>query len=194
MEILTLRGRMSVDGSPLAEGAYLDIPAGATSATLRCDGDAEALVMIEDVATPDEQGGAITAVDTHALSLELPGPGVPAGLAVKRLRVDARHGDWTWIGAGAPEYLEHRAEIHPTVEEGFVLRGDVLLGSRGEMRAGDYFWRPPNVRHGPIYCRSGRLIFFRTKGGGLRTTYEEVPEWPQIVAEYRSREAFYQGP
>ena len=151
------------------------------------------LLMVED-ALPAGPAAAINVIDSHERRLELPGPNVPAGLAIKRLRVDADRGDWTWIGAGAPGYLEERAEIHPTVEEAFVLRGDVLLGERGEMGPGDYFWRPPNVRHGPIYCRSGRLILFRTKGGGLTTTYEAVPGWRDLVAAYRAREPLYQGP
>jgi len=193
MELLCLRGALELAGRRLGDGHYADIPAWADPAPVGAPLDSLALLMVEDVAHAGA-GGAIDVIDTHERRLELPGPNVPAGLAIKRLRVDAERGDWTWIGAGAPGYLEDRAEIHPTVEEAFVLRGDVLLGERGEMGPGDYFWRPPNVRHGPIYCRSGRLIFFRTKGGGLTTTYEEVPGWRELVAAYRARESLYQGP
>ena len=192
IELLALRGTCQLGGTQFGEGCYADVPARANDSLLVAVTDALVLVMVEDPG--GTVGGSTTLIDTHALRLELPGPGVPAGLAIKRLRVDERRGDWTWIGAGAPGYLEDRAEIHPTVEEAFVLRGDVLIGERGEMGPGDYFWRPPNVRHGPIYCRSGRLIFFRTKGGGLSTSYEEVPGWRALVDRYRAQEPLYQGP
>lgn len=194
MEILILRGRLRSGAATVTEGSYLDVPALARSVVLQAQAAAQALIMIEEAASERERDDELRVIDSHEVALELPGPNVPPGLAIKRLRVDPQRGDWTWIGAGAPEYLEHRAEVHPTVEEGFVLRGDVLLGERGEMGPGDYFWRPPYVRHGPIYCRSGRLIFFRTKGGGLQTTYEEVPGWPQMVSAYRGRSPFYHGP
>jgi hypothetical protein len=193
IEMLCLRGALELDGHPFCDGWYADVPAWATPSAAAAPEDALVLLMVED-SVPCGAAAAIGVIDTHERRLELPGPNVPAGLAIKRLRVDEARGDWTWIGAGAPGYLEDRAEIHPTVEEAFVLRGDVLLGERGEMGPGDYFWRPPNVRHGPIYCRSGRLIFFRTKGGGLTTTYEEVPGWREVVAAYRAKEPLYQGP
>lgn len=192
IELLTLRGACQLGDARFGEGCYADLPARADDSLLVAVADALLLVMVEDPG--GTVGGPTVVIDTHELRLELPGPDIPPGLAIKRLRVDERRGDWTWIGAGAPGYLEDRAEIHPTVEEAFVLRGDVLVGERGEMGPGDYFWRPPNVRHGPIYCRSGRLIFFRTKGGGLSTTYEEVPDWRDIVDRYRSQESLYQGP
>ena len=196
-ELFCLRGALEFGastGESFGDGWYADVPAWALPTPVRSAG-ALLLAMIEEPEAPvPPEGRTVIAIDTHERRLELAGPDVPAGLAIKRLRVDAQRGDWTWIAAGAPGYLEERAEIHPTVEEAFVLRGDVLLGGRGEMVAGDYFWRPPNVRHGPIYCRSGRVIFFRTKGGGLRTTYEAVPGWHETVAAYRAREPLYQGP
>lgn len=192
-ELLCLRGELEIDGHPFRDGFYADVPAWASRSRVVAAQDALVLLMVED-RVPRGDAAGVNVIDTHERRLELPGPDVPAGLAIKRLRVDDERGDWSWIGAGAPGYLEDRAEIHPTVEEAFVLRGDVLLGERGEMGAGDYFWRPPNVRHGPIYCRSGRLIFFRTKGGGLSTTYEAVPGWHELVATYRAKEPLYQGP
>jgi hypothetical protein len=193
MELLCLRGALTNQGRAFGDGCYADVPAWAAKAPIAAGEPALLLLMVEEL-VDRAPPAAINVIDSHERRLELPGPDVPAGLAIKRLRVDPERGDWTWIGAGAPGYLEDRAEIHPTVEEAFVLRGDVLLGERGEMGPGDYFWRPPNVRHGPIYCRSGRLIFFRTKGGGLTTTYEDVPGWRELVASYRARESLYQGP
>ncbi len=67
------------------------------------------------------------------------------------------------------------AEIHSTVEEAFLIRGDVLVGTRGEMGPGSYFWRPGLIEHGPMASRNGTLFFFRTKLGGLDLETVETP-------------------
>ena len=64
-----------------------------------------------------------------------------------------------------------RSEIHPVVEEMYLLAGEVH-GDRGIMRPGAYFWRPPFVPHGPYGTQTGNLYFFRTRGGGLSTASE----------------------
>ena len=129
----------------------------------------------------DEPGAAPSAGSvrrsTHQLRLAEHGtPGVPPGLVIKMLRVDEERGDWTWLASTPPAWQEDRAEIHPTVEEALVLRGDVLLGHRGAMGPGDYFWRAPNVEHGPMYTHEGHVIFFRTKGGSMDVRHVEVPD------------------
>jgi hypothetical protein len=50
-----------------------------------------------------------------------------------------------------------------------MLRGDILLGHRGAMEPGSYFWRPANVEHGPMFSLNGGTFFFRSKGGNLAT-------------------------
>ena len=84
-----------------------------------------------------------------------------------------------------------RAEIHPTVEEAFLIRGDCLLGNRGEMAPGSYFWRPSMVEHGPLANRNGTLFFFRTKGGSMGVTHVPVPGWKALVDEYVGREPYF---
>ena len=64
------------------------------------------------------------------------------------------------------------------------------MGLRGAMTAGCYFWRPPNVLHGPMTTRNGQLIFFRTKGGTISVTYESVPGWERMLADYVAAEPF----
>ncbi len=57
-----------------------------------------------------------------------------------------------------------RSEVHPTVEEMYLLAGEVH-GNRGVMRPGAYFWRPASEPHGPFGTQTGNLYFFRTQGG-----------------------------
>jgi hypothetical protein len=193
VEIFMLKGAGTLGEHALAVATYAFLPAGAEGAELTLEPGALALVMV------DEPGSAPSArevlvIDTHELRFDDPRtPGVPPGLVIKLLHVDEDRGDWTWLASTTPGWQEDRAEVHPTVEEALVLRGDVLLGGRGEMGPGDYFWRPPDVRHGPMFTRKGHVIFFRTKGGGMNVSYEEVPGWREIVEAYREKEPFYGG-
>ncbi len=193
VELFGLRGDLALAGHPFGAGSYAYVGAGAADAQFEAHGEALVLAMIEEEG-PDPAPRPIEVIDTNQMRLADHGvDGVPPGLVIKLLRVDEARGDWTWICAGPPGWQEDRAEIHPTVEEALVLRGDVLLGERGEMGPGDYFWRSPNVRHGPMYSRGGNLIFFRTKGGAMEVTYEEVPGWQRLVDAYRDAEPLYLG-
>ncbi|GIL38069.1 DUF4437 domain-containing protein [Roseiterribacter gracilis] len=113
-------------------------------------------------------------------------PEFPPGAGRKLLYVDPTTNDTTWILGTLPLRWAERAEIHPTVEEMYLLSGEVH-GNRGVMRPGAYFWRPANVPHGPYGSLTGNLYFFRTKGGSLKTEYVE-PErkfmwWPPYDAQ-----------
>jgi len=189
LELFLLAGALALDGRALGPGCYVHVPSGATGVSLEARDDALALVMVEDERTP-APGESPTVVDSELMEYA---PSSVVGLVIKKLRVDPETGDWTWLAASAPNRVTPRAEIHPTVEEAFLLRGDCLLGGRGEMTPGSYFWRPPMVEHGPIATRNGTFFFFRTKGGGLETTYVEVPGWEQAVQEYRAAEPYYRG-
>lgn len=190
VELLMLKGAGTIGEADLAPATYAFIPAGADAA-LTFAPDSLALVMVDEPGAAPSAGG-VEVIDTHELRLADHGTaGVPPGLVIKLLHVDQDRGDWTWLASSPPGWQEDRAEIHPTVEEALILRGDVLLGGRGEMGPGDYFWRPPDVRHGPMFTRRGHVIFFRTKGGGMEVNYEQVPGWREIVEEYREREPFY---
>lgn len=191
VELFGLRGELSLEAQPFGAGSYAYVDRGAADAPLDAHGDGLVLAMVEEEGLPPA-AAPIEVIDTNRRRLDDHGvAGVPPGLVIKLLRVDEARGDWTWLCAGPPGWQEDRAEIHPTVEEALVLRGDVLLGERGGMVAGDYFWRPPYVRHGPMYSRGGNLIFFRTKGGGMDVTYEEVPGWQRLVDAYRDAEPLF---
>ena len=53
-----------------------------------------------------------------------------------------------------------------------MLEGE-LSGPYGIYQPGAYFWRPPNVKHGPFGTSTGCLFFMRSVGGPL--TYEYFP-------------------
>jgi len=190
IELFGLRGEISIDGETVGEGVYAYVPSGGTTG-LRADHGADVLVMVEAQASAG--GDGVQVVDTSTMRWAAPDldADVPPGIVIKLLRVDPESGDWTWVAGVAPGWQEERAEIHPTVEECLMLRGDILLGTRGTMTSGSYFWRPGMVEHGPMFSRDGGLFFFRTKGGSMDVTHVPVPGWKALVDEYVGREPYF---
>jgi len=145
---------------------------------------------------PEEPaGGAIQIVDSNELPWQCPPPesDVPPGIVVRRLRRHPVSGDTTWIAAVVPGWCEQRAEVHDTIEECLMLRGDILLGRRGVMGPGAYFWRPPGVEHGPMFTINGAMFLFRSKGGRLATTHVPMSGWQEMVARYRATRPYFTG-
>jgi hypothetical protein len=93
----------------------------------------------------DEEGAAagedVAIVDPSPMSWAAigEGQGTPAGIVYKPPRIDAERGDWLYMVACAPYWQAEQTEVHPTVQEGFTIRGDALLGEYGGMEPGSYF-------------------------------------------------------
>jgi hypothetical protein len=108
-------------------------------------------------------------------------PEFPPGAGRKMLYEDPVTHDQSWLLGTLPMRWAERAEVHPVIEEMYLLSGE-SHGNRGVMRPGAYFWRPPQIPHGPYGTLTGNLYFFRTKGGGLSTEYVDTPKsfrwWP----------------
>lgn len=77
----------------------------------------------------------------------------------------------------------HEAQLrHDCVEEMYLLGGDII-GERGTMYEGGYFWRPPRLWHGPFGSRRGSLSIIRfTEGrhanewGAARLPFSLAPD------------------
>ncbi|MBK1789190.1 hypothetical protein [Prauserella cavernicola] len=109
------------------------------------------------------------------------------GAMVKRLR----QGDGVniYLAAMMPGWHCEEEESHPVYEESFKIHGDVLMGSRGVIREGGYFFRSPDVFHGPLYSRSGTMSLIRSDGP-TTTTYREPPAggtWHELARNAYSR-------
>lgn len=191
-ELFALAGELTVAGRSVEPGVYAYVGAGAQGATLSAAAETTVVVFVEPEEAP---GGELEVVDSNELlwlGRPMDSP-IPHGIVVKRLRTHPVTGDMTWVAAIVPGWRESRAEIHDTIEECLMLRGDILLGHRGVMTAGSYFWRPPNVEHGPMFSLHGGAFYFRSKGGNLSTVHVPVPGWEEMVAEYKGREPYYLG-
>ena len=194
IEMFGLGGAVHIDGRQLGPGSYVYLAPTRSERRIEAEQDAHALVMIEPpTASFSDESPEI--IDATKGRWQTPGleADIPPGILIKLLRVDPANSDWTWVASTVPGWEEQRAEIHPTVEECLMLRGDCLLGTRGEMTAGSYFWRPPMVHHGPMFTRDGGVFFFRTKGGGMDVTWEQVPGWEKLVADYVAQSPYYAG-
>jgi hypothetical protein len=99
-------------------------------------------------------------------------PQFPVGAGRKWLRRDPVTTDESWILGTLALRNGRKPEKHPVVEEMLLLAGE-LIGPQGLMRPGAYFWRPPEVWHGPYGSKTGCLMLFRTVGGPLSTVYTE---------------------
>lgn len=111
-------------------------------------------------------------------------PLFPPGAGRKYLRKDPYDGEHSWILGTMPLRFGRRREKHPVVEEMFLLAGE-LVGPFGAMHAGAYFWRPPEIWHGPFGTKTGYLTLFRTKGGPLSTEFDDNRLEFSWTPEYR---------
>lgn len=90
------------------------------------------------------------------------------GIARKNLRQDPDTGERSFLSLimphSAPDGNIGPKEVHPCVEEAYVLSG-ALSGPHGVMHPGAYFWRPPGIPHGPFGSRWGAVSLMRFVGG-----------------------------
>lgn len=82
------------------------------------------------------------------------------GAMLKTLRKDDQA--YIYLAAMMPGWRSESEESHPVYEESYKIYGDVLMGARGVMREGSYFFRSPGVFHGPLYSRGGTMSFIRS--------------------------------
>lgn len=195
VELFVLTGGLQLAGEALAPASYAYVPTRAP-AQARCGGEESLVLVMEDDESALADGSLPTVVHSHDVEFEPigAGQGTPPGIVMKPLRKDPERGDWTYLASCAPGWYATEAERHPTVQEGFMLRGDLLNGTFGVMAPGTYFWRPSMAPHGPMFSRDGALFFFRTKGGSWEVTYDEVPGWLEMIAGYRVERPFFEPP
>lgn len=159
-ELYVLEGHLTVDGHELATDSYLRIPEDLTVESMAAD-ETTRVFWTSDCAldAPGDHDGhrfwqapesELTVVD--ATEMEWQGSqkeGPEAGLLVKHLWTDDETEAVTFL-VKASEWVESRQEHHDCVETSYTLSGGMKMGERGTMTEGDYFWRPPWVRHGPM--------------------------------------------
>lgn len=175
-EFLVLAGALSIGPHVYREYAYAHLPAGYERGPMSCESGAVVLTFFSrqpalSEAAPFDPSRLVEHLD--AFQVPYTGnfhPEFPPGAGRKRLYEDPVSHDQSWILGTLPMRWAERAEVHPVVEEMYLLSGE-SHGNRGVMRPGAYFWRPPEIPHGPYGTLTGNLYFFRTQGGPLSTRY-----------------------
>jgi len=182
-ELFVLEGGLTIGERTYADHAFAHFPPGFVTGDWSSPRGA---VVVEFFSAHPSRANAPIPYDERqlvvhldALAVEYTGnfhPQFPPGAGRKILYQDPQTLDTTWLLGTMPLRWALRAEVHPTVEEMYLIAGEVH-GNRGVMRPGAYFWRPAAKPHGPYGTQTGNLYLFRTKGGQLSTTYVE-PEHP----------------
>jgi quercetin dioxygenase-like cupin family protein len=159
-ELYTLDGTATVGDHELAPHVYLRLPDDGAAGRLRSESGCRFLWMSDAGldADGDDDGqrfwplGETAPKRLDATEMEWqasPIPGPEPGLFLKTLHMHEESGAATML-ARAEDWTEPRQEHHDCVETAYTLAGAMKLGRRGTMNPGDYFWRPPWIRHGPM--------------------------------------------
>lgn len=177
VEVLVLDGELRLGHHTLGRFDYAYVPAGASVPRFGSPDGARVLFMPDarlSVTPPDDSVAVdvkVTAdMEWEGVSQYATADWSSVGAGIKVLHRDEETGEMSWILASLPQRTGHGVEVHPVVEEAYQLLG-AIQGDRGVLDAGSYFWRPPNVPHGPFSNEEGSMTFFRTRGGPLETEY-----------------------
>ena len=187
-ELYVLKGELTMDGCQLGPDCYLRIPDGIEVDQItprdRCrvlwtsDCALDADGTHNDHRFWEQPEDDLTVIDTTEMSwqgTEKEGP--DDGLMVKYLWEDEETGAVSFL-ARAEEWTEPRQEHHDCVETSYTLAGGMKMGDRGTMTKGDYFWRPPWVRHGPMEPVEAGFEAFLRVDGHLENHYTSVKGVP----------------
>ncbi len=194
-ELFVLQGSLQINDRDYSEMCYAHLPAGFPRTVQTSAAGATVLTFLSGL--PETETGTAPAgvydgsrLVTHVDSLrtrpsnDLRLLGVEVtkeieagfvGFSFILFREDPHTHDQTWMLSAPPLWRGGVIEIHPVVEEMYLVAGD-MAADRGLMKAGAYFWRPPGMAHGPFGSKTGNLLFFRTQGGRLTTEFADGSE------------------
>lgn len=174
-QVVILKGWLANEHHRLQELHYLRIPRGIAASEWSAAPDTTAIVFIDDFGKIDDVANVV-AVDVDAIDWrgEIDEHFAP-GAARKSIWTEKDSGEELFMLGTLPLRWNTRAQVHPVVEEVFVLSGE-LIGQNGVMSPGAYFWRPADIWHGPFGQRAGALLLIRSPGGPLEKKYRDYEE------------------
>lgn len=176
VDLYVVEGALELGGTPRGSGFHGWWPTGAAQGAWAAGPEGCTLFLGARDGAPDLVPGSAAAAaeaveqDTTAMLWEVApeGPpdeqisGLPPGIVMKTLRWVEETGEVLALCATVPRWDYPRLEFHECVEEAYMLRGSIWMGTSGLMAAGDYFWRPPYVTHGPFWSQDGCLFLVYT--------------------------------
>jgi hypothetical protein len=171
LQLLVLWGDVEIAGNRLEELYHLRV--GGTDLAWASQSGAVVLCFLDNVSWP-AIGEPAVVVDSGAVPWRVATDAFFApGAARKDIWTEPTTGEELFLLGTLPLRWNRRAQVHPVVEEVFVLAGE-LVGPNGIMTPGTYLWRPAGVWHGPFGQYAGTLLMIRSPGGPLTKTYADV--------------------
>lgn len=172
-ELFVLDGDLTIDGHPYREHGYAFLPAGHGRRDAASRHGAVVLTFFSAwprLASTAIKSNAPAIQGLNSIAMDWDTKDIDPGLAFmgirrKTLRVNPEFNQRsTFLIATAPHNHPKGWKCptltHPCVEECFMLGGD-LTGPQGVLHTGTYFWRPPDVPHGPFGSLNGSLSLIR---------------------------------
>lgn len=183
LDMFVLSGAAKVNGQHVRAGTYVYVPAGSRF-------DVEPLASTSGfvaycgfwgppvhAASSKGDPSELTIKDSLRMPWNTPewsGDSVlEAGVGVKWFRRD--EDGIVFMSGMLPGWKCLEEESHPVYEESFKITGTILMGGRGIMTPGSYFYRSPDVFHGPLYSADGTTSFIRSNAP-TTTTYRRPAE------------------
>lgn len=216
-EFYILDGTLYMDDQAYPADSYAYLPAGWTRNTIRTPDGCVLLAFYDRKPVLQAGAGVIAPEDAYRATPYLDAAAMPwdmtlndtnlrhLGIGRKNLRTDPQTGERTFLSLimpqSAPPTGEGPQEIHPIVEEAYLISGSIT-GPHGTMHSGGYFWRPPNIAHGPFGARWGAVSLIRFLGGRHVNIWTaehaafdfDVPYSPILSEELRRRSDLHWSP
>ncbi len=185
-EYLVLDGSIVIGDREQRYHGYGFTPRGVSAGTRTTQGGATLIVFRYGRTDPNSAAGA-----TEALALDpatIPWDMAPSvahiahlRLARKVLRLGPNDSSRTFLLIGLPHGMPAQkampAEIHDHFEEMFMLQGEMWT-PEGLIRPGAYFYRPPEIVHGPHVSEAGFFQIMRAGANYVRTIWTEPMPLP----------------
>jgi len=187
-EFYVLDGTLIIDGETFHHECYGYYPACYPHNQIESPEGAVVLTFFDQdpkgIAAPDRPAAEHIRIDAlhQPWDMTLNDPKLAhLGISRKDLRTDPETGERTFLSMvlphSEPPGSAGPTERHPVVEEAYMISG-TLTGPQGTMHPGAYFWRPPEIPHGPFGTRWGSVSLIRFVGG------RHVNRWSEESAPF----------
>lgn len=180
-EYFVLDGSVVVNGLERGYHAYGFTPRGESAGPRATRTGATLIVFRYGRSDPNSVTGVSKAMTVDALDVPWDMRASDAQIAHLRLtrkvlRLGPNDSSRTFLLLGLPHGIpphpEMPAEIHDHFEEMFMLQGEMWT-PEGLIRAGAYFYRPPEIVHGPHVSVGGFFQIMRAGANYVRTTWTD---------------------
>lgn len=183
-EFFVLEGEIAVDDLSFGRHGYGFLPADHPWKVRHAASGATLVVFRFAADDADVATGEVVAVEAAAMpwDVSLYDPAlIHLRLARKVLRMGANDSGRTYLLTGLPhgrpDVADMQLELHPHAEEMFLITGE-LSAPEGIMTGGAYFYRPPEIPHGPHVSDLGFLMLMRNPGSNKVITHWQEERRP----------------